>query len=294
MNKELSIIIVNWNVSRELNKCIKSIVEKTKNIDFEIIIVDNNSMDCDIWEVGKRWPQSYIIHNKVNFGFATAVNQGIGKAKGEYILLLNPDVLIPDENTLRSFIDQAKDIKNLGVAGCKILNYDGSIQESVRRFPDIKSQSLILLKLHQLFKLKAIKNYLAKSFDYDYSDSVDQVMGAAFLISQTAIEKIGQFDENYFLWFEEVDFCKRAKDKGLKIMYLAGTSILHQKGESFAKLPAVKKQYIYLNSLYKYFKKHGQGSEKNIILFLAPLSLFLALVVNLIETFKTIKRDKNK
>ncbi len=291
---ELSIIIVNWNTDDLLKRCLESIFRYGKSIDYEIIIIDNNSNDRsqEIIEQLNNPVNSKLraIFNKQNLGFAKAVNQGIRVANGNYILLLNPDTEL-EENTLKNIIEWMGKTPHCGVCGGKILNPDSTMQPSVRRFPDLFSQSLVLLKIHQfLIKISPLKKYFALNFDYSKSQEVDQVMGAFFMIKKEVIDQIGFFDENFFLWFEEVDFCKRAKETGWKIYYYPGAEIIHRGGASFSQVLSIKNQWQFNKSLLYYFKKHHCFLSYLTLLIISPISLFFSLVVFLLPIIKKIKR----
>ncbi|MBU1146569.1 glycosyltransferase, partial [Patescibacteria group bacterium] len=139
------------------------------------------------------------------------------------------------------------------------------------------SQIFILLKIHHLLPhTKTVYKYLAQDFDYEKKREVDQVMGAFMMIRREVIEKIGLLDENFWIWFEEVDFCKRAKESGFKILYTPEAKIIHHFGQSFKQAMGVKKQKDFNRSLSYYFKKHGTKGEWLAIQILRPLSLLLA------------------
>ena len=172
-----SIIIVNWNVRELLEKCLLSISKFSGHFSYEAIVVDNASMDGSVAMMRERFPQINLIANTKNLGFAAGVNQGIKQARGEFIVLLNPDVEIK-ESTLKNLLDEFKNYADSGIVGGKIKNEDGSIQPSVRAYPDIWPQILITLKIKHLFKSRAISRYMAEDFDYAKRQEVDQVMGA--------------------------------------------------------------------------------------------------------------------
>lgn len=280
---DLSIIIVNWKVRDLLEKCIQSIFEQTKNISFEVFIVDNNSGDGSVKMVQKKFPQVDLRASTENLGFAKGNNLAIKKSRGKYILLLNPDTEILD-NALEKMVRFMDAHLECGISGCKLLNPDLSLQPSVRAFPDLASQIFILLKIHHLFPhTKAMYKYLVQNFDYGKTQEVDQVMGAFMIIRREVIEKIGMLDENFWIWFEEVDFCKRAKAAGWKILYTPEVKIIHHYGQSFKQAMGVKKQKDFNRSLSYYFKKHGTKGEWLIIQVLRPLSLFLAWLVQIFK-----------
>ncbi|MBN1779473.1 MAG: glycosyltransferase family 2 protein [Candidatus Buchananbacteria bacterium] len=253
---ELSIIIVNWNVEKLLERCLESIYKYQGNLELEVIVVDNASKDRSLEMIKNNFPQVKLIVNQANRGFAAANNQGIEIASGRYLLLLNPDTEIK-ENSLHQSLEFFRTQEKVGVMGCKILNPDGSLQPSVRRFPTITAVILILSKIAKLLpNLPALKKYLAKDFDYRESQAVDQVMGAFFLIKRELIEQIGVLDERFFIWFEEVDFCYRAKKAGWQIWYYPDAEIIHYGGSSFKQALVVRKQWLFFQSALKYFVKH--------------------------------------
>jgi len=171
-----------------------------------------------------------------------------------------------------------------GIAGCKLLNPDLTLQPSVRHFPTFLSQALILLKLHHLFPHSApMRHYLAEDFDYTKTQPADQVMGAFFMIRKKVIEKIGLLDEKFWIWFEEVDYCKRTKEAGFKILYTPEAKIIHYYGQSFKQVYNVKKQKDFNKSLTYYFKKHQPLWQRILIGILKPISIALAWGVYLIK-----------
>lgn len=276
---DLSIIIVNWKVKDLLEKCLESIFEQTKNISFEVFVVDNNSGDGSVEMAREKFPQIDLTASAENLGFAKGNNLAIKKARGRYVLLLNPDTEILD-NTLEKMVKFMDTHPDCGIAGCKLLNPDLSLQPSVRAFPDLASQIFILLKIHHLLPhSKAMYKYLVQDFDYEKIQEVDQVMGAFMMIRREVIEKIGLLDENFWIWFEEVDFCKRIKNAGWKILYTPEASVIHHYGQSFKQVMGVKKQKDFNRSLSYYFKKHGTVGEWLVIQPLRLISLVLAWIV---------------
>ena len=273
---DLSIIIVNWKVKDLLKKCLQSIFEQTKNISFEVFVVDNASSDGSVEMVREKFPQVDLIASSENLGFAKGNNLAIKKSRGRYILLLNPDTEILD-NALEKMVRFMDAHLDCGISGCNLLNPDLSLQPSVRAFPNLASQAFILLKIHHLLPhTKTIYKYLVQNFDYEKTQEVEQVMGAFMMIRREVVDKIGLLDENFWIWFEEVDFCKRAKSAGWEILYTPEAKIIHHFGQSFKQAMGVKKQKDFNRSLSYYFKKHETRGEWLAIQILRPLSLFLA------------------
>lgn len=250
-----SIVIVSWNVKEFLQKCLESIYRESKDFDFEIFVVDNDSRDGSAEMVSAKFPEIKLIANKENFGFAKANNIAIRKSSGDFVLLLNPDTELVN-NPIKKMIDFLKQNPEIGILGPKLLNADKTWQPSVRRSPNIWNQLAIIFKFPHLFP-KILNNYLMRDFDGQTARETDQVMGAAFMIRREVINKIGLLDECYFIWFEEVDYCRAAKKAGFKVYYWPGAEIIHHGGESFAKLSTFNKQIKYLKSVVKYFLKNG-------------------------------------
>lgn len=277
-NPELSIIIVSWNVRQMLEHCLSSI-KKNLTLNYEVIIVDNNSSDQTKEMVQSKFPEFLLIANSRNIGFAAANNQALAQARGKWLLILNPDTVLFKE-TAENCLLYLKRNPEVGVLGCKILNPDLSLQPSCRNLPDLSSQLLILLKVHH-FKpgLKPLKKYFMADFKYQETREVEQVMGAFLMTKREVIEKAGFFDPNFFVWFEEVDFCKRVKKLGYKVIFFPEAKIIHHQGESFKQVMTLKAQRNFNRSLAYYFKKNHSYFSYLIILIFFPLSYFLAFLV---------------
>ncbi len=257
---KLSIIIVSWNVRRDIINCLDSIYDCHPSKPFEIIVIDNASSDGSTQEIRKQFPKVTCIANNQNYGFAGANNQGTKLAKGEYLLFLNPDTIIHSEalDYLVTFMDNNKDV---GVCGPKLLNEDGTTQRSVRRFPSYRGAlyRFTLLKYFKIFK-NSYQSWLMKDFDHKSQRDVDQLMGAALLVRKSIIDKIDGFDENFFMYYEEVDLCYRVKQHNWRIVFLPQVCITHLGGRSSQQIPAAKR-IMMLRSLLKYFRKnHGIGT----------------------------------
>jgi len=241
----LSIIIVNFNTKEVLRKCLASIEKLEtgnkqslllRNWKLETIVVDNGSTDGSVEAIEARYKDIKILRNKENLGFAKAVNQGIKQATGEYILLLNPDTEVKP-NVLEELIKFVQNHPKAGVVGARLLNPDGSIQPSVYHFPTI---------------WRAIREFwLGRKGEYDkYAPlekktiDVEAVTGAAMLIPRKTIEKVGLLDERYFLYFEDLDYCRRIKKAGLKVYYCPSAEIIHGHGESAAQVGSQAYQWL--------------------------------------------------
>lgn len=284
-----SIIIVSWNVRDQLKRCLESVFNSA-GLTFEVIVIDNASSDGSAQMVAEIFPDVRLIRNHRNAGFARACNQGIKQSTGETILLLNPDTIV-QSHTIRSSVDFLHQTPDAGIVGCRIQFPDGRIQPSVRRFPDIVSHSLMLLKIHNFFpRLKPLQKYYAWDFDYEKTQPVEQVMGAYYLIRRSLIDAIGMFDEDFYIWYEEVDYCYRARAHGWKTYYLSTTTIVHEKGASFKQRPPLRLQIIMGKSMLHYFRKHAGWPS------VAILSLFFccSLLLSSIQTIFGIQKKRHE
>lgn len=253
---KLSIIIVNWNTKNLLDKCLTSVLRETKNVDFEIFVVDNASSDGSTQMVQEKYPEIKLIANKENRGFAAANNQAIKQAAGDYVLMLNPDAVILN-NAGDKAISILQKRPEAGILGPKTYNKDGSVQKTVRKNPGLTTQLIFPSKMKQIFPgWKTLKNYYQENFDYEQEQFAEQIQGSFMLIKKEVFDKIGLLDEKFFIWFEEVDFCQRAREAGFKIIYSPSVEINHCGSESFIQVPTLKKQGIYNRSLLYYFWKH--------------------------------------
>ena len=251
----LSIIIVSWNVRSELLDCLRSIQQNVPSHSYEVIVVDNASTDGTIDAVKQGFPEIQLIANTKNSGFAAANNDGIKQSRGEYILILNPDTITPSSSldVLVKFMDDNKDV---GMCGPKLLNCDGTAQQSIHRFPSFRGA----LHRHTAFKFLGIfknqyKKWIMKDVSYDNQMDVDQVMGAALMTRRSLLKSVGLMDERFFMYYEEVDLCYRIKQAGWRIVYVPEATITHLGGCSSRQIPAGK-HIMAMTSLLLFFRKN--------------------------------------
>lgn len=278
---QLSIIIVSWNVKTLLRRCLESIYRHTTDLTFEVFVVDNASVDGSADMVAQHFPAVKLIRNFDNKGFGAANNQALRRATGEQILFLNDDAEISG-SIFKTLYDKMQSLpKTVGLIGCQLRNLDGSVQPSIRSFPTVWDQSVILLKLHHLWP-SLIKRYLCSAFDYSREQTVDQVMGAFMWTRADLMKQIRGFDEGYFVWFEEVDMQKTLRNLGYTILYTPVVSCLHVKGQSFKQVRKPKAQVMFNRSMRYYFRKHHSVAAWLWIMALQPLSVIFAYVASLV------------
>ena len=309
----LSIIIVDWNVKPLLKRCLSSIFDYVKDLDYEVIVVDNASTDgsqeflskfkvypvksCEAGSPMAKFNRVKglnfkVILNNQNNGFGKANNQALKQAKGKFILFLNPDTEITN-GACQKIIRAMQENNKWGIVGCQLIGPDSGVQPSVRNFPTIVSQLLILLKLQYLFpRVKILKKYFQADLDYQKLKEVDQVAGTFIMTRQEVIKKVGSFDERFHLWFEDIDFCYRVKRAGWKVIYYPQVNILHHGGQSFWQLLSVARQRIYNKSMLAFFKKHFPSKAIWLLVICQPISLLLACLSEVFSPDKKVKIKK--
>jgi GT2 family glycosyltransferase len=223
MKPDLSIIIVNFNTKKLVLDCIGSLKNEGSKVTKEIIIVDNGSS-----EKFPTLPGIKLIQNKDNLGYAKAVNAGIKMAQGEYILILNSDTIVKG-NVFEKLIEFARKTSDAGVVGPRLLNIDGSIQASASHLPSIVNA----IREYWLGKKGRFELYVPHG---NKPQEVEALVGAVFLITPAALKKVGGFDEKYFMYYEDLDYCKRVRRASLKVYYLPSAEIVHYHGASGKKL----------------------------------------------------------
>ena len=253
---DLSIIIVSHNHSVFLKNNFDSILEKTLNISYEIILVNNVKQDPGISEIKTSYPEILLIENDRCKGFSENNNIGIKKSKGEYIVILNPDTYLSN-NAFEIMISYLRENKNVGICGAKLLNVDDSIQFSYRKFPTFNSFLFRRTPL-RLFtdQNSANSKHLMMNSQHYRSTKVDWMLGACLMIEKKLIINMGLLDENFFMYCEDIDICYRVNKYGLECHYLPKAIIYHlHQGESDKKLLS-KYSFFHLKSMAYFIYKH--------------------------------------
>jgi len=284
---DISVIIVNYNVKELLEQCINSVFSSSANLDVEIIVVDNNSFDGSIEYLKSKFPANSrlkLIESPVNLGFAKANNLGAKEAKGEYLLILNPDTIL-QEDTLEKSLQYYKEHKDLGALTCKLILPNGQLDLACRRsFPTPSVAVYRILGLSRLFpKSKTFGKYNLTYLDENKTYEVDAIVGAFMLIKKDVYEKVKGFDEDYFMYGEDLDLCFRIKQAGYKIVYYPDTSIIHYKGES-----TKKSSISYVNNFYgamQVFVKKNLKTSFWLMNFLIRLSIIYRASISYFTRF---------
>jgi GT2 family glycosyltransferase len=286
---DVSIIIVTWNSEKEILACLESVVVNISylpNHSIELIIIDNNSSDETINIVRNlKYSSIQIFRNSSNLGYTKAANHGIINSNGEYVFLLNPDTILYEDclENLLSFLEN-----NAGYAAAcpRLVNEDGSVQQSIRNFPGYASMLFEFSLLAYIFpKSKMFNNWRMGYFDYNNDSDVLQPMAAALLIKKEVLEKKGNMDECFKMFFNDVDLCKKIAEFGSKIRYLKDAGAVHKKGASVYK-NRIEMIKVWNKDCIAYFGKYH--NNKFLLLWL-KLNLKLSSVVRILYYILTKK-----
>jgi hypothetical protein len=269
---DVSICIVNWNRADCLRTCLRSIEDGAPQVSLEIIVVDNASCDESVPLVRAEAPKVLLILNDTNIGFARANNQAFALARGRYLLLLNNDtIMMPGTlDAMVAFMEQHADA---GILGCKVLNPDGSLQPSCRSFPSLLTLLWRAIYLDKLFPTSRLTGVEAMSaWKHDSSREVDVVKGCCMMVRRAMLEQVGSLDERFFMYFEEVDWCYRARQCGWKVHFTPEAQIVHLAGQS-ATLNSATMAVAYHQSRIEYFRKHHGWLAATWVWFMGMLEL---------------------
>ena len=275
-NVDISVVIVNYNVREFLEQTLRSIERASGELDVEIFVVDNHSSDGSIEMVWTQFPRVHVIGNDINAGFGKANNQAIREARGRYLFILNPDTIIR-EDTLSTFVRFMDEHPDAGAVGCKILNPDGSFApESRRSFPTPSVAFYRIVGLSKWFpKSPRFGRYNMSYLSPDVVAEVDALSGSCMLVRNEALrrtfeapaapplngmptrtyEGAGLFDEDFFMYGEDLDWCYRIQQAGWKIYYTPDTEILHYKGES-TKKGELRYVFLFYGAMLRFARKH--------------------------------------
>lgn len=252
---DLSVIIVNWNTGDLLRQCLESLRPQAATACFETLVVDNASKDGSGDMVQALFPEVQLIANAENLGFAAANNQAIRRARGRYLLLLNPDTIVMAGalQTMVGYLDQHLDV---GALGCRLLNADGSVQTSCSHFPTLSNVALDSLGLSRLFpRSRLLARYKMTYWGHDEEREVDQPSGACLMIRRKAWEQVGPLDERFFMYYEEVDLCRRLRQQGWRIVFTPVAQVVHLGGQSSRQHLDVR-IVTFRASQFLFFRKH--------------------------------------
>lgn len=295
---QLSIITINYNTKDLIVQCINSIPMGLGNTDilsYEIIVVDNASTDGSVEMIRNTFTTVKIIQNSVNKGYAYAVNRGIEAASGEYLLILNSDIMFTN-NCLLPLINYIKENPRTGIVGPQLIYPNGILQRSYGSIPSLSQAFLDVFFIR--FIWVQIKNLLKKRLGYNFdlnSKSVSYIDGASMLIRREVVQEIGYFDERFFFYAEDADFCFRAHKKKWDIMFIPQSQIIHRRGASSVKREQILFSIQLVKANLQFIEKHYNKINLWIYKFLTCFHFFVRFIKNWIQlTLFFISGKENK
>lgn len=269
---KLSVVILNYNVRYFLELCLRSVEAAIKNIDAEIIVVDNNSSDDSCAMVKELFSDAKLIENKENYGFSKGNNIGVSYAKGEYLCILNPDTVVAEDTFIKA-IGFAENQINLGIVGCQLIDGRGNfLPESKRHIPTPK---VALKKL-----IGNSKSYYTNSLQPNDIGKTEVLVGAFMFLKRDVYNEVNGFDEDYFMYGEDIDLSYKVLKAGYSNYYFGETSVIHYKGESTLKDKVYAKRFY--GAMEIFYKKHF---KKNILIS-ALVKIVLSLASKRNPTYK--------
>jgi len=282
---KLSVVIVNYNVEHFLEQCLNSVFHASKNIETEVFVVDNNSVDGSLNMLSEKFPDVNVIANKENVGFSRANNQAIAISTGEYVLLLNPDTVVEDDtfDKVIGFMDSHPDAGGLGV---KMLDGHGNfLPESKRGLPTPMTAFYKMFGLIKLFpKSKRIAHYYMGHLSPDETNEVEILAGAFMLLRRKTLDKCGLLDETFFMYGEDIDLSYRILLSGYKNYYFPETRIIHYKGES-TKKTSVNYVVVFYKAMKIFARKHFRKKGAGLFSLGIDMAIYLRAFIAVIQQF---------
>ncbi len=279
----LSIILVTHNTCDDALACIRSIEENASIYETEIIVVDNASVDGGPEEVARHFPHVRVIENDTNAGYSRGVNRGIRESAGEFFLILNPDILV-HEGALDRLVEHAAANSDVAIVGPKLLNRDGTVQYSCRRFYTIRTFLYRRTPLGRFFPdSPVLRDHLMLDWDHETNRDVDWMLGACLLVRRSAVDDVGLMDERFFLYFEDVDWCYRMKAHGWRVVYVADATMTHAHRRESAGPVWNRRTLMHLASLLRFYDKWSRflyrlKSRRHVARFLFALVTDLVVI----------------
>ncbi len=276
---DVSVVIVNYNVREFLVQALRSLQHAMRGVEAEVWVVDNNSIDDSVAAVRETFPDVHVIANRENAGFGRANNQAIRQARGEFIFILNPDTIV-QEDTLTHFLAFMRAHPDCGAAGCRILNPDGSFApESRRSFPTPSTAFYRMTGLARVFpKSRTFGRYNMTFIPETEACEVDALSGSCMMVRRRALDTAGLFDEEFFMYGEDLDLCFRIQEAGWTIRYTPGTQIIHYKGES-TKKGEVRYVKLFYGAMLLFIEKHLEAGGRQRRMRILTLFLRIGIVL---------------
>jgi GT2 family glycosyltransferase len=264
---DLSVIIVSWNVRELLRSCLRAVEAGRGGLAAEVIVVDGGSLDGSAAMVAADFPWVRLVARSDNVGFPRGNNIALEQAHGRHVLLLNPDAEV-GTGAMPAMVEYLEAHPQVGAVGPLLLNPDGSVQSSRRRFPTLATALFESTWLQGIAPRALLRRYYVLDRRDDETAEVDWVTGACLMVRREVVEQVGPMDEGYFMYSEELDWCRRIKDAGWKVFFLPAARVVHHEGKSSEQ--AVTARHInFQRAKLRYFRKfHGPPAAALLRLFL--------------------------
>jgi len=276
---ELSIIIVSYNVCQFLLNCIQSILDTAGSIDYEIIVIDNASTDGSAEAVRETFPNVQVMANEANLGYARANNQGYLISKSNFLLLLNPDTVVKP-GAIKSVLEFMKDTPDAGIAACRLLNRDSSLQKSIKPFPSIKEHLLKALFIDKLL----YRQYWKETYYKPEPLEIDYCSGAFMMVRRMALGAMSLMNPQLFMYAEEKDLALRLREKGWKTYFVPVGEVVHFREQSTRQM--VQDMFLELQkSQLRFFEAHYRGMYKILMIWTYWASLCSTTLVSFFVPF---------
>jgi len=291
---DISVVIVGWNAKHCLDLCLESLEKAPPNRRMEVFVVDNASSDDSVEMIETKYPWVKLIKSKENLGFSKGNNVAIRSCRGRYIALVNPDVIVFPGclDALADFLDQNPKVGNVGP---RVFNPDMSMQSTCRRFPNLWNNFCSASRLEAVFKgSRFFAGEHMFYFPHDRTLSVDVIVGCFSMIRREVFEQVGLLDEELFMYGDDVDWCRRARNAGWEVMFYAGGQAIHDRGKTTAPYP-VRFAVAQQRSVLHYWRKHhtflGVLGIRAIMLFHHLLRYSFSFFLSLVRPQKGLRAD---
>ena len=273
---DVTVSIVNWNTRDELRECLRTVLAQDGSVTFEANVVDNASTDGSAEMVRSEFADRVnLTENATNSGFAAAQNVSIRQSRGRYVFLTNPDCRLLGEDVLRKMVEFMDASPDIGMLGPRIVNPDGSLQYSARRFPTMLAAGFRHTLLGRLFpNNRFVRRYMMTDWAHDRIADVDWLSGSALMARKAAIDQIGLLDERFYMYVEDVDWCKRAHLAGWRVVYFPDVTISHRIGAA-SDQNAIEMIREHHRSMLRYFLKYNRRSPRILLTPIVLIALWI-------------------
>jgi len=255
----LSIVIVSTNEGHFLRPCLAALREGMAWVQCEVLVVDNACDDDTTAITRSILPEARVIRNPSQYGFARSNNVALREARGRYLLVLNPDTEVRPE-ALPALVAYLDDHPEVGIAGARLLNPDGTLQHSCRKFPSARSVIFRWLpRCPESIRSWALRDYLMMDWDHSSARPVDWIMGACMCVRSAAAERVGLLDEGFRLYYEDIDWCYRMWKSGWEVHYVPNAVIMHHYQRTSARRLFSRSLWTHAYSVFRFFLKHRRA-----------------------------------